>query len=267
MEIINFENKEIRTIESDGETCYSVTDIIGAITEVNNPNRYWSDMKRRMDKEGSQLYAYIVSLKLEGTDGKKYKTDCLNREGVLRLIQSIPSPNAEPFKMWLANAGEQNIQETENPALLFDKMVDAYRVQGRTEDWIHARIRALAARNKLTDTWKNRDVKGSQYAILTDAIHSGTFDMTTRDHKAYKGLDPKDSLRENMSDLELVFTTLSETLTKEMTERLDAMGFDQNKEVADEAGKQTGESRKRLEKKTGISVVSKFKWLKKGENQ
>ena len=115
----------------------------------------------------------------------------------------------------------------------------------------------------MTQTWKNREVKGSDYAILTDLIHNGTFDMTTRDHKAYKGLTPKDSLRENMSDLELVFTTLSETLTREMTERLDAMGFEQNREVAKEAGEQTGESRKRLEKKTGISVVSRFKWLKK----
>jgi len=217
-----------------------------------------------MDKEGSQLYAYIVSLKLEGSDGKKYKTDCLNREGVLRLIQSIPSPNAEPFKMWLANAGEQNIQETENPNQLIDRLVETYHAQGRTEDWIHARIRALITRKKLTATWKERDIKGADYAVLTDLIHSGTFDMTTRDHKAYKGLDPKDSLRENMSDLELVFTTLSETLTKEMIERFDAMGFDQNKDVAKEAGEQTGESRKRLEKKTGIKVVSKFKWLKKG---
>ena len=262
MEIINFENKEIRTTESEGQTCYSVTDIIGAITEVNNPSRYWSDMKRRLDKEGSQLYANIVSLKLMGADGKKYKTDCLNREGVLRLIQSIPSPKAEPFRLWLANAGEQNIQETENPAQLFDKMVASYRAQGRTEDWIQARIRSLAARNQLTDTWREREVKGSDYAVLTDLIHNGTFDMTTKDHKVYKGLDPKDSLRENMSDLELVFTTLSETLTREMTERLDAMGFEQNREVAKEAGTQTGESRKRLEKKTGISVVSKFKWLK-----
>ena len=119
------------------------------------------------------------------------------------------------------------------------------------------------ARNQLTDTWKERNVKGSEFAILTDAIHSGTFDMTTKDHKAYKGLDPKDSLRENMSDLELVFTTLSETLTKEMAEKLNAQGFDQNRDVALEAGEQTGESRKRLEKKTGISVVSRFKWLKK----
>ena len=262
MEIINFENKEIRTTESDGQMCYSVTDIIGAITEVNNPSRYWSDMKRRLNKEGSQLYANIVSLKLKGSDGKKYKTDCLNREGVLRLIQSVPSPKAEPFKLWLANAGEQNIQETENPAQLFDKMVASYRAQGRTEDWIQARIRSLASRNQLTDTWREREVKGSDYAILTDLIHSGTFDMTTKDHKAYKGLDPKDKLRENMSDLELVFTTLSETLTREMTERLDARGFDENREVAKEAGEQTGESRKRLEKKTGISVVSKSKFLK-----
>ena len=262
MEIINFENKEIRTIESGGQTWYSVIDVIGAITEANNPNRYWSDLKAKLKGEVFQPYENIVRLKLKASDGKMRETDCATRETLLRLIQSVPSPNAEPFKIWLANAGEQNIQETENPALLFDKMVDAYREQGRTEDWIHARIRALMTRKKLTATWKERDIKGTDYAVLTDLIHSGTFDMSTRDHKDYKGLDPKDSLRENMSDLELVFTTLSETLTREMTERLDAMGFEQNKDVAKEAGEQTGESRKRLEKKTGISVVSKFKWLK-----
>ena len=141
-------------------------------------------------------------------------------------------------------------------------MIESYRAQGRTEEWIDARVRALITRKNLTQTWKNREVKGSDYAILTDLIHNGTFDMTTRDHKAYKGLDAKDSLRENMSDLELVFTTLSEALTREMTQRLNAMGFEQNREVAKEAGEQTGESRKRLEKKTGISVVSRFKWLK-----
>ena len=143
--------------------------------------------------------------------------------------------------------------------------MDSYRGQGRSEEWIHARIRSLITRTELTDTWKNRNVKGAQYAILTDEIHKGTFNMTTGEHKGYKGLETKDSLRENMSDLELVFTTLSETLTREMTERLDAMGFEQNRDVAREAGEQTGESRKRLEKKTGISVVSKFKWLKKKE--
>jgi len=265
MEIINFENKEIRTIESDGQTLYSVIDVVGAITEVNNPKRYWSDLKSKLKGEDFQPYENIVRLKLEASDGKQRATDCATRETLLRLIQSIPSPNAEPFKMWLANAGEQNIQEMENPSQLFDKMVASYRVQGRTEDWIQARIRSLAARNRLTDTWKERAVRGSEYAILTDEIHKGTFDMTTRNHKEHKGLDPKDSLRENMSDLELVFTTLSETLTREMTERLDAMGFDQNLDVAREAGEQTGESRKRLEKKTGISVVSRFKWLKKGD--
>ena len=261
MEIINFENKDIRTIESSGQTWYSVIDVVAAITDSSNPSVYWRTLRNRLKEEGSQVVTNCNKLKLVASDGKMRATDCATRETLLRLIQSIPSKSVESFKLWLANAGEQNIQETENPSLLFEKMVDAYREQGRTEDWIQARIRALAARNQLTDTWKGREIKGSDYAILTDLIHSGTFDMTTKDHKAYKGLDPKDKLRENMSDLELVFTTLSETLTREMTERLDAMGFDQNRDVAEEAGKQTGESRKRLENKTGISVVSKFKWL------
>ena len=262
MEIINFENSEIRTIESSGQTWYSVIDVIGAITDSTNPSAYWRKLRERLSDEGSQLVTNCHKLKLEAPDGKKRATDCATRETLLRLIQSIPSKSVEPFKMWLANAGEQNIQETENPELIFGRLVDTYQAQGRTEDWIQARLQALIARKNLTSTWKERNVKGADYAILTDLIHSGTFDMTTKDHKAYKGLDPKDKLRENMSDLELVFTTLSETLTREMTERLDAMGFDQNRDVAKEAGEQTGESRKRLENKTGISVVSRFKWLK-----
>jgi len=263
MEIINFEDKSIRTLESDGQTWYSVVDVVAALVGSKDPGAYWRQLKKKLKDEGNETVNNFHTFKMEAADGKMRKTDCLTRESILRLIQSINSPAVEPFKLWLANAGEQNMQETENPTLLFDKLMDSYRGQGRTEEWIDARIRALITRKNLTKTWQERNVKGSDYAILTDAIHSGTFDMTTRDHKTYKGLDPKDSLRENMSDLELVFTTLSETLTREMTERLDAMGFDQNKEVAEEAGKQTGESRKRLEKKTGISVVSKFKWLKK----
>ena len=239
--------------------------MIRAVTDSSNPSSYWSTLRGRLNKEGSEVVTNCEKLKLEAPDGKMRATDCANRETVLRLILSIPSKSVEPFKLWLANAGEQNIQETENPTLLFEKLMDSYRGQGRSEEWIHARIRSLITRTELTDTWKNRNVKGSQYAILTDEIHKGTFNMTTGEHKGYKGLEAKDSLRENMSDLELVFTTLSETLTREMAERLDAMGFEQNRDVAREAGEQTGESRERLEKKTGISVVSKFKWLKKKE--
>ena len=263
MEIINFENKEIRTTESSGQTWYSVIDVIKAITDSANPSSYWSTLRGRLKEEGSEVVTNCEKLKLKAPDGKNRATDCATRETLLRLIQSIPSKSVEPFKLWLANAGEQNIQETEDPDKLFSRLVDTYEAQGRTPEWIQTRLQALVARKQLTKTWQERDVKGSEFAILTDAIHSGTFDMTTKDHKAYKGLDPKDKLRENMSDLELVFTTLSETLTREMTERLDAIGFEQNRDVAKEAGTQTGESRKRLEKKTGISVVSKFKWLKK----
>ena len=262
MEIINFDNSEIRTIESGGQIWYSVIDVIKAITNSANPSSYWSTLRGRLQEEGSEVVTNCEKLKLEAPDGKMRATDCATRETLLRLIQSIPSKSVEPFKLWLANAGEQNIEETENPALVISKLMDSYRSQGRSEEWIQVRMRSLISRNQLTDTWKDRQVRGSDYAVLTDLIHKGTFDMTTKDHKAYKGLAPKDKLRENMSDLELVFTTLSETLTREMTERLDAMGFEQNREVAKEAGEQTGESRKRLEKKTGISVVSKFKWLK-----
>jgi len=265
MDLVNFNSYNIRTTAYNGELQYSVIDVIGALTDSKNPSQYWRTLRKRLLEEGSQVVSNCNRLKLPAKDGKFYATDCASKEVVLRLIQSIPSASVEPFKLFLANAGATHIEETENPDQLFTRLMDSYRAQGRTDDWIQARIRALSARNQLTETWKDRDVKGKEYAILTDEIHNGTFDMTTKDHKTYKGLSPKDSLRENMSDLELVFTTLSETLTREMAERLDARGFDQNRNVAREAGEQTGESRKRLEKKTGISVVSKSKWLKKGD--
>jgi len=257
MEILNFQNRNIRTIESNGELWYSAIDVVEILSDASNPGRYWSDMKRRLNQEGSDLYANIVKLKLEGNDGKKYPSDCLNREGILRLIQSIPSPNAEPFKLWLANAGEQNIQETENPELLFDKIYDHYRAKGMNDTWISSRIRSMEVRNNLTQRWQDAGVTSSkEYAFLTNIISKGTFDLTVAEHKKLKGLAQKHNVRDNMSTLELIYIILAEVTASELSEKYDAQGYSENENVARQAGHIAGESRKRFEKKTGLNVVT-----------
>ena len=261
MEIINFENQDIRTIETSGETWYSVIDVIGAITDSTNPSAYWRKLRSRLSSEGSEVVTDCHKLKLEAADGKRYGTDCATRETLLRLIQSVPSPSVEPFKMWLASAGEQNIQETENPELLFDKLIDSYKDKGRDDEWIRLRLRSLSIRNDLTDTWKGRGVRGSDYALLTDDINKGTFGLTTGEHKAYKGLDRKGNLRDSMSNLELIFLSLGEELTRTLAERFDAHGFDKNRVAAIEGGRQAGGSRQRLEKQLGIKVVNENNFL------
>jgi len=174
MEIVNFDNFDIRTTESNGETLYSVIDVVGAITEASNPNRYWSDLKSKLNNEGFELYENIVRFKLQATDGKMRQTDCANRETLLRLIQSIPSPNAEPFKQWLANAGNQYIEETEDTAVLTERLKDALRQKGYDDNWILTRIRSIEIRTQLTEEWQRRDVKDEEFALLTNEIMRGT---------------------------------------------------------------------------------------------
>ena len=257
MEILNFQNKDIRTAEYNGETWYSAIDVVGVLSEANNPGRYWSDMKRRLDQEGSHLYAKIVKLKLKGNDGKKYPSDCLNREGILRLIQSISSPNAEPFKVWLANAGEQNIQDTENPEHLIDKFYDHYRNIGMSDHWISARMRSVETRKELTERWQAAGITSSQeFAFLTNIISKGTFKLTVAEHKRLKGLAQKHNIRDNMSPMELVYIILAEITAKEISEQTNAQGYQENKKVAKQAGEIAGESLKRFEKKTGLKVTT-----------
>ena len=188
MEIVNFDNFDIRTTENNGETLYSVIDVVGAITEASNPNRYWSDLKSKLSNEGFELYENIVRFKLEATDGKMRQTDCANRETLLRLIQSIPSPNAEPFKQWLANAGNQYIEETEDTAVLTERLKDALRQKGYDDNWILTRIRSIEIRTQLTEEWQRRDVKDEEFSLLTNEIMRGTFGLNTREYKALKGL-------------------------------------------------------------------------------
>jgi len=230
MEVLNFQNRGIRTIDYNGETWYSAIDIVGILSDASNPGRYWSDMKRRLDQEGSDLYANIVKLK---------------------------SPNAEPFKIWLANAGEQNIQETENPELLLDKIYDHYRDKGMNDTWISSRIRSMEVRKNLTKRWQDAGVTSSkEYAFLTNIISKGTFDLTVAEHKRLKGLAQKHNIRDNMSTLELIYIILAEVTASELSEKYDAQGYSENENVARQAGHIAGESRKRFEKKTGLNVIT-----------
>lgn len=262
LDVINYLNNDIRTVEISGQIWYSVVDVIAILSESNTPRKYWSDLKSKLKKEGSQVSENIGQFKLEAPDGKMRFTDCLNREGILRLIQSVPSPNAEPFKVWLAETGSQYIEEVENPELVYDRLIESYRQSGRDDEWIKLRLRSLSIRKDLTDTWQERGVIGAEYALLTDEIHKGVFDLNTREHRAYKNLDKKSgNLRDHMSNMELLFMSLGEEITKQLAEKFDAQGFDQNRDVAKEGGNQAGGSRKRLESKLGIKTITSSNYL------
>lgn len=265
MELVNFEGKEIRTIEHESKTWYSVVDVVGAVSESSNSSGYWRTLKKRLKGEGSQVVTNCHKLKLEAADGKRYNTDCATRETILRLIQSIPSPNAEPFKMWLANTGEQNISEQENPQIMLDKIYSFFKRKGHDEEWIKNRLRGMQIRKELTDYWDENGVEGQDFARLTDTIAKGTFGLTTGDHKSMKSLTPKDKLRDNMSNLELIFTALGEEVTKQIAKAKNATGFGENHEAAKEGGNAAGDSRKRLEKKIGIKVITKDNKLDQGK--
>lgn len=254
-----FESQKIRVHwDNDTEKWYfSIIDIIQTLTDSNNPRRYWSDLKRKLTKEGySQLYEIIVQLKMESSDGKKYTTDCADTEGLLRIIQSIPSPKAEPFKLWLAKVGYERIEETEDPEKAFDRAMETYLKKGYSKNWINQRLKSIEVRKELTDEWESRGVKkGLEYAILTDEITKAWAGITTRDYKELKSLK-KENLRDNMTNLELVLNMLAETSTTELSKKERPKTFTQNKEVAQKGGSVAGNARKDLEDKLGESVVS-----------
>ncbi|MCF8296698.1 MAG: phage antirepressor protein [Saprospiraceae bacterium] len=254
-----FESKKIRVHwEGDAEKWYfSVIDIIETLTNSINPRRYWSDLKRKLIKEGfSQLYEIIVQLKLESSDGKKYITDCADTEGLLRIIQSIPSPKAEPFKVWLAKVGYERIEETEDPEKAFDRAMETYLKKGYSKNWINQRLKSIEVRKDLTDEWDNRGVsKGLEYAILTDEITKAWAGISTKEYKRFKDLK-KENLRDNMTNLELVLNMLAETSTTELSKKQKPKTFFENKEVARKGGSVAGNARKDLEGKLGESVIS-----------
>jgi len=255
-----FESKKIRVSwNNDEEKWYfSIIDIIETLTGTRNPRRYWSDLKRKLTKEGfSQLYEIIVQLKLVSTDGKKYSTDCADTEGLLRIIQSIPSPKAEPFKRWLAKVGYERIEETEDPEKAFDRAMETYLKKGYSKNWINQRLKSVEVRKELTDEWELRSVKrGLEYAILTDEITKAWAGFTTKEYKDFKDLK-KENLRDNMTNLELVLNMLAETSTTEISKKQKPKTFDENKSVARKGGTVAGNARKDLENKLDRSVISK----------
>ena len=254
-----FEDQKIRTAwDAEKEEWYfSIIDVISVLTDTANPRRYWSDLKRKLKIEGAvEVYEKIVQLKLLSPDGKKRLTDVANTEQLLRIIQSIPSKKAEPFKAWLAMVGKERIEETIDPEQAIDRALDTYLKKGYSEEWIHQRLLAIRIRNELTDEWKKRGVqKGKEYAILTDEISRAWSGMTTGQYKRLKGLT-KENLRDNMTDLELVLTMLAEASTTDISKTAKPQTFEENKQVAKRGGKVAGIARQALEAETGKPVIT-----------
>ena len=249
-----FEGKQIRKILHNEEWHFSIVDVIEVLTDSVTPRKYWNTLKTREP----QLSSICGQLKMPSADGKNYKTDCANTEGVLRIAMSVPSPKAEPLKLWLAQVGKEKIEETENPELGFDRLTELYRAKGHTEEWIKNRLQSITTRKQLTDEWQKRGVtEGQEYSILTATIAKGTFGVTPKEHKEIKGLTKaSQNLRDHMTPLELIFTALGEELTRMKTVSNDAQGFLENHEAAVEGGRVAGTARERVEKEQNISVVS-----------
>jgi hypothetical protein len=255
--LIVFQEKEIRRVFYKEEWFFSVIDVIRAIIDVKNARRYWSDLKRNLQKEGfNEVYEKIVQLKMKASDGKMRQTDTANTETLFRIIQSIPSKKAEPFKQWLAKVGYERIQEIENPELAAERARQYYKALGYNDDWIVKRLQSIEIRGKLTDEWKERGIKeGREYAILTAEISRATFGITPSEYKKMKDLK-RENLRDHMTDLELIFTMLGETSTKNETTKQNAKGFNENKRAAKEGGAAAGDALKAYEKRTDSKVVT-----------
>lgn len=254
-----FEDKKIRTAwdEERQEWYFSIVDVVGVLSDSDNPRRYWSDLKRKLKSEGAvELYEKIVQLKMLAEDGKRRLTDVADTEQLLRIIQSIPSPKAEPFKLWLAAVGRERIEETIDPELTIDRALETYLKKGYSREWINQRLQAIQVRKELTDEWQDRGVeKGVEYAILTDEITRAWSGMSTRQYKKLKGLK-KENLRDNMTTLELVLNMLAEATTTELSKEHQPEGFTENQEIARRGGKIAGQTRKAIEADTGKPVIT-----------
>ncbi len=263
--LIPFEGKSIRKIWFNEEWWFSVVDIVEILTNSSQPSRYWSDLKKRSEKESNQSFAFCERLKLPRPDGKTYPSDCANTEGLLRIIMSVPSPNAEPLRLWLAQVGKERIDEAENPELAFDRAREIYKAKGYPDDWIGYREKSILIRKELTDEWKKRDVsQNTEFSILTAEISKATFGLTPGEHKNLKGLD-RQNLRDHMTNFELILTALSEEATRHIAVRDDAQGFEENREAAVKGGNIAGKARRNLEKDLGESVVSNKNYLNLGQ--
>lgn len=258
-----FEGKEIRKIWLEDQWFFSVIDVIRILTDSTNPNDYWYRLKKRE----SELSTVCRKLKVKSEDSKMYSTDCANTEGVFRILMSVPSPKAEPFKLWLASLGKQAIDETEKPELLTERQAELYKAKGYSDEWIKRRVQSIETRKELTDEWKQRGVKeGQEYSILTATIAKGTFGLTPTEHKDLKGLE-RQNLRDHMTPLELILTAFGEEITKQFTIQQDAQGFIESFDAAQQGGQVAGEARINAETKLGVKGVSSenFLGLKSGD--
>ena len=260
-----FEGNEIRSVwDSDREEYYfSVVDVVGALTGSSNPRNYWNMLKKRLtDDEQSELYTKCVRLKMKAKDGKLRITDTLDTEGIFRLIESIPSPNAEPFKIWLASLGKERIDEVFDPEIAINRAIKYYRNRGYDDKWIEARMKGILDRHKLTDVWKESGISEDyEYAVLTNEIYQSWSGMKASEYKKYKGIR-KESLRDNMTDIEVALTDLGEIATRELTKKHRPYGFKENKEIARRGGNIAKNTRNNLEKELGESIISKKNSLK-----
>jgi hypothetical protein len=255
-----FESKKIRSEwNAENEIWYfSIVDVIEVLTGTDRPRRYWNDLKTKLKKEGSELSEKIGQLKMQSEDGKYYSTDVADTEQLLRLIQSIPSPKAEPFKQWLAKVGYERIEETENPELSFDRAMKTYLQQGYSKEWINQRLKSIEVRKELTDEWETRGVKkGQEFATLTDIITQAWSGKTVKQYKQHKNLK-KENLRDHMTNMELVLNMLAEATTKEISQKKQPKNLDENKVIARQGGTIAGNTRKAIEAKSGKKIVSKI---------
>lgn len=253
-----FENQKIRTAwdEDKEEWYFSVVDVVAILTDSADPQAYWRKLKQRLKVEGNETVTNCHGLKMTAADGKKRLTDVADTEQLLRIIQSIPSKKAEPFKLWLAQIGRERIEETIDPEIAIDRALETYQKKGYSDEWIHQRILSIRIRNALTDEWQKNGVqKGIEYAILTDEITKAWSGMNTRQYKRFKGLK-KENLRDNMSDMELVLNMLAEATTTELSKAHNPQGLAENKEIARRGGKVAGETRKSIETETGRYVIT-----------
>ena len=260
MHLVNkiFNNETIRTVwDKEQEKYYiSIVDIVGVVSESDNPRNYWKVLKHRLKQEGNESVTSCNQLKLKSSDGKYRMTDVVDIEGMFRIIESIPSKNAEPIKQWLAHLGSERIDETFDPSIAVQRAIDTYRAKGYDEEWIIKRIKGIQDRKKLTDVWKDNGVESNlEYAILTNEIYKEWSGMTAKEYKKYKGLR-KESLRDNMSDLEVLLTDIGETTTRELAREHKPYGFNENKKIAKTGGQIANNTRIDIEEKLGRSIIN-----------
>ena len=265
--LVVFKKKEIRRILHNDEWWFSIVDVCAVLTESADAGAYWRKLKQRLKEEGSEVVTFCHGLKLTAPDGKLRKTDCADTETMFRIIQSIPSPKAEPFKRWLAKVGYERVQEIEDPELASRRTKAIYRAKGYSEAWIEKRMRGIAVRAELTDEWKRRGIEDEpEYAILTAEISKAAFGLTPGEYKELKGLK-RENLRDHMTDLELIFSMLGEAATTEIARKQDAQGFIENKGAARKGGRIAGDAREKLEIETGTRVVTEDNYLTEPESR